>query len=157
MPAAMRGLMWFSQLHGVFLASGPIPSVRRCGDTCSELGLRVDGSRRPGSLFARDCVHFSGCGGHAKGPHQADEQETRGQIASGTGFNAQGGEDQAMLFYGEALELTEVEQPPSLAGWLLVHAFEGASVAAEIHLGVESGLAQPTRRTRDSWWHPRQN
>lgn len=51
-----------------------------------------------------------------------------------------GEEDQARLFYGEALGLTEVEKPPSLAGrggcWF--RAFEGTSVVAEIHLGVES-------------------
>ncbi|PYH02007.1 glyoxalase [Arthrobacter stackebrandtii] len=50
------------------------------------------------------------------------------------------GEDQARMFYGQALGLTEVEKPPSLAGrggcWF--RAFEGSSVVAEIHLGVES-------------------
>lgn len=54
-----------------------------------------------------------------------------------------GGEDQARLFYGQVLGLTEVQKPPSLAGrggcWF--RAFEGASVVAEIHLGVDSGFS----------------
>ncbi|MCQ1957063.1 VOC family protein [Arthrobacter sp. zg-Y826] len=48
------------------------------------------------------------------------------------------GEDQARRFYGEALGLTEVDKPPSLAGrggcWF--RAFDGEDVVAEI--GVES-------------------
>lgn len=54
-----------------------------------------------------------------------------------------GAEQQARLFYGEALGLIEVEKPPSLTGrggcWF--RAFEGSSVVAEIHLGVESGFS----------------
>ncbi len=54
-----------------------------------------------------------------------------------------GAEDQARLFYSDALGLTEVEKPPSLAGrggcWF--RAFEGTAVVAEIHLGVESGFS----------------
>ncbi|MCC9175389.1 VOC family protein [Arthrobacter sp. zg-Y179] len=48
------------------------------------------------------------------------------------------GEDQARRFYGEALGLTEVDKPPSLAGrggcWF--RAFDGDAVVAEI--GVDS-------------------
>ncbi|MDM7990658.1 VOC family protein [Arthrobacter sp. zg-Y877] len=51
-----------------------------------------------------------------------------------------GGEDQARRFYGEGLGLTEVAKPPSLAGrggcWF--RAFDADTVAAEIHLGVDS-------------------
>lgn len=50
------------------------------------------------------------------------------------------GEDRARSFYAEALGLTEVPKPPSLAGrggcWF--RAFEGGRVVAEIHLGVDS-------------------
>lgn len=50
------------------------------------------------------------------------------------------GEEQARSFYAEALGLTEVPKPPSLAGrggcWF--RAFEGDSVVAEVHLGVDS-------------------
>lgn len=46
----------------------------------------------------------------------------------------------APLFHGQLLGLTEVEKAPSLAGrggcWFRV--FEGASVVAETHVGVES-------------------
>ncbi|WP_354182886.1 VOC family protein [Arthrobacter sp. UYP6] len=52
----------------------------------------------------------------------------------------EGGEEQARGFYGGALGLTEVPKPPSLAGrggcWF--RAFEGSTVVAEIHLGVDS-------------------
>ena len=52
----------------------------------------------------------------------------------------QDGEDSARRFYGEALGLTEVPKPPSLAGrggcWF--RAFDGDRVTAEIHLGVDS-------------------
>lgn len=52
----------------------------------------------------------------------------------------QGGESNARRFYGEALGLTEVPKPPSLAGrggcWF--RAFDGGCVTAEIHLGVDS-------------------
>lgn len=52
-------------------------------------------------------------------------------------------EEQARLFYGEVLGLTEVDKPKSLEGrggcWF--RAFEGDSVVAEIHLGVESGFS----------------
>ena len=58
-----------------------------------------------------------------------------------------GGEDQARRFYGEALGLTEVEKPPSLSGrggcWF--RAFDGDSVVAEIHLGVDSPFI-PTKK-----------
>lgn len=50
-----------------------------------------------------------------------------------------GREEEARRFYGEALGLEEVEKPPSLAGrggcWF--RAFDGRTVTAEIHLGVE--------------------
>ncbi len=50
------------------------------------------------------------------------------------------GEDSARRFYGEALGLTEVPKPPSLAGrggcWF--RAFDGEAVVAEIHLGIDS-------------------
>ncbi|AIY02785.1 hypothetical protein ART_3186 [Arthrobacter sp. PAMC 25486] len=59
-----------------------------------------------------------------------------------------GGEDQARLFYGQVLGLTEVQKPPSLAGrggcWF--RSFEGASVVAEIHVGVDSGFS-PAQKT----------
>lgn len=52
----------------------------------------------------------------------------------------QSGEDQARVFYGDALGLTEVQKPPALAGrggcWF--RAFDGGTVVAEIHLGVDS-------------------
>lgn len=52
----------------------------------------------------------------------------------------QGGEDQARSFYGDALGMTEVPKPPSLAGrggcWF--RAFDGEAVVAEIHLGVDT-------------------
>jgi len=50
-----------------------------------------------------------------------------------------GGEEEARRFYGAALGLEEVAKPPSLAGrggcWF--RAFDGASVVAEVHLGVD--------------------
>lgn len=50
-----------------------------------------------------------------------------------------GGEDEARRFYGEALGLSEVPKPPSLAGrggcWF--RAYDGDVVLAEIHLGVD--------------------
>lgn len=55
----------------------------------------------------------------------------------------QGEEARARLFYGGALGMTEVEKPASLAGrggcWF--RSFEGASVVAEIHVGVEAGFS----------------
>ena len=57
------------------------------------------------------------------------------------------GEDRARRFYGEALGLTEVPKPPSLAGrggcWF--RAFEDGAVVAEIHLGVDSPFV-PARK-----------
>ncbi|MGO1406727.1 MAG: VOC family protein [Leucobacter sp.] len=51
-----------------------------------------------------------------------------------------GGEDVARRFYGGALGLQEVEKPPSLAGrggcWF--RAFDGDTIVAEIHLGVDN-------------------
>ncbi len=51
----------------------------------------------------------------------------------------QGEEDRAREFYRDALGLTEVEKPPSLAGrggcWF--RAFDGDVVTAELHLGVD--------------------
>lgn len=50
------------------------------------------------------------------------------------------GEESARRFYADALGLTEVPKPPSLAGrggcWF--RAFDGDAVVAEIHLGVDS-------------------
>lgn len=54
-----------------------------------------------------------------------------------------GEEDQARLFYGNALGLSEVEKPPSLAkrGGCWFRAFEGSLVVAEIHLGIDPGFS----------------
>ncbi|UNK69841.1 VOC family protein [Microbacterium sp. H1-D42] len=50
-----------------------------------------------------------------------------------------GGEAEARRFYADALGLTEVQKPPSLAGrggcWF--RAYDGDTVTAEIHLGVD--------------------
>lgn len=59
-----------------------------------------------------------------------------------------GQEDEAHRFYGEALGLQEVQKPPSLAGrggcWF--RAFDGESIVAEIHLGVEEPF-HPARKS----------
>ncbi len=52
-----------------------------------------------------------------------------------------GEEDLARRFYGEALGLTEVPKPASLAGrggcWFRALSDDGESVRAEVHLGVD--------------------
>ncbi|MGO3758506.1 MAG: VOC family protein [Agrococcus casei] len=50
-----------------------------------------------------------------------------------------GAEAEARRFYGDALGMQETEKPPSLAdrGGCWFRAFEGDTVVAEIHLGVD--------------------
>ena len=59
-----------------------------------------------------------------------------------------GGEELARLFYVDALGLVEVAKPPALAGrggcWFRAYDDRG-SVAAEIHVGVESPFT-PARK-----------
>lgn len=54
-----------------------------------------------------------------------------------------GEEERARAFYADALGLTEVDKPPSLAGrggcWF--RASDGETVVAEVHLGVDEPFA----------------
>jgi catechol 2,3-dioxygenase-like lactoylglutathione lyase family enzyme len=59
-----------------------------------------------------------------------------------------GGEDAARRFYADALGLTEVAKPPSLAGrggcWFRAYDERGA-VTAEVHVGIEDPFV-PARK-----------
>ncbi len=67
-----------------------------------------------------------------------------------------GGEDGARRFYGEGLQLTEVEKPADLAArggcWFRAYDVSGA-VSAELHLGVEDPFA-PARKAHPAFVVP---
>ena len=67
-----------------------------------------------------------------------------------------GGEDGARRFYGEGLQLTEVEKPADLAArggcWFRAYDASGA-VSAELHLGVEDPFA-PARKAHPAFVVP---
>ena len=67
-----------------------------------------------------------------------------------------GGEDGARRFYGEGLQLTEVEKPADLAArggcWFRAYDASGA-VSAELHVGVEDPFA-PARKAHPAFVVP---
>lgn len=63
-----------------------------------------------------------------------------------------GGEDDARRFYGEGLGMTEVDKPAELArrGGAWFRAFDGETVTAEVHVGVEDPFA-PARKAHPAF------